>query len=185
MSFELDGLIPFDGDGHWYICLDYRIDKLTPEITYIDIECDNQEKIADSFSAYLSSLKLIVGDEYVINTDKTISEMANELESILTISFDGPDNVAHGYDVYRSQIGDAWIWLSPNLVPSGFVRKNDGRFEELLKLTKESATRFPEIPETSLLICFSDEWLQNRVVEKLKNGEIELRSLKEIVDERI
>ncbi|UZJ64619.1 SMI1/KNR4 family protein [Sphingobacterium sp. KU25419] len=24
VSFELDGLVPLDGDGHWYICLDYR-----------------------------------------------------------------------------------------------------------------------------------------------------------------
>src|SRR3974390_343838 len=24
VSYELQGLIPFDGDGHWYLCLDYR-----------------------------------------------------------------------------------------------------------------------------------------------------------------
>lgn len=25
VSFELDGLVPIDGDGHWYICLDYSV----------------------------------------------------------------------------------------------------------------------------------------------------------------
>jgi hypothetical protein len=27
VAFNLDGLIPFDGDGHWYLCLDYRKDS--------------------------------------------------------------------------------------------------------------------------------------------------------------
>src|SRR5690349_6685321 len=24
VSFKLKGLVPFDGDGHWHLCLDYR-----------------------------------------------------------------------------------------------------------------------------------------------------------------
>src|SRR4051812_21428575 len=27
VTFPLEGLVPFDGDGHWYFCLDYRADS--------------------------------------------------------------------------------------------------------------------------------------------------------------
>ena len=184
VSFELEGLIPFDGDGHWYICLDYRTNTITPEITYIDTECDNQEKIAVTFSDYLSRLTLKVDDELVINTNKTIQELASELENILNIKFEEPDNFTHGYDEYRSQLNDSWIWLSPNLVPIGFVREDEDRYEELVKLAEGSASRFPEIPETSWLISFSDEKTRDVAVVKLRNNEIDIRTLKEIIEKR-
>lgn len=184
VSFELEGLIPFDGDGHWYICLDYRNNKFIPEITYIDTECDNQEKIADSFYDYLSRLTIKIDDEWVINTNKTIEEIANQLERILNIKFEEPDNFAHGYDQYRSQLDDSWIWLSPNLVPNGFVRKDDDRYEELVKLSKGKTLRFPEISETSLLISFSKESTIDKVVKKIRNNEIEISPLIEIIKKR-
>jgi hypothetical protein len=34
----LEGLIPFDGDGHWHLCFDYRRNKSEPEITFIEID---------------------------------------------------------------------------------------------------------------------------------------------------
>jgi len=37
--FPLQGLVPFDGDGHWYLCLDFRDSSRTPSITHADIEC--------------------------------------------------------------------------------------------------------------------------------------------------
>ena len=184
VSFELEGLIPFDGDGHWYICLDYRNNKSIPEITYIDTECDNQEKIADSFSDYLSHLTLKVDDELVISTNKGIGEIANQLESILNIKFEEPDNFAHGYDQYRSKLDDSWIWLSPNLVPNGFVRKDEDRYEELVKLSEGRTSQFPEIPETSLLISFSEEKTRDIAIEKLRNNQIEIKPLKEIIEKR-
>jgi len=184
VSFELEGLIPFDGDGHWYICLDYRNNKSIPEITYIDTECDNQEMIAGSFYDYLSRLTITLDDELVIKTNKTIGEIANQLESVLNIKFEEPDNFAHGYDQYRSQLDDSWIWLSPNLVPNGFVRKDEDRYEELVKLSEGRTSRFPEISETSLLISFSDENTKDKVVEKIRNSEIEIIPLKEIIEKR-
>jgi len=181
VSFELEGLIPFDGDGHWYICLDYRNNKSMPEITYIDIECDNQVKIANSFSNYLSQLTLTVDEELVINTNKAIGEIIKKLESILNIKFEEPDNFTHGYDQYKGKLEDCWIWLSSNIVPNGFVRKDEERYEELVKLSEGKATRFPEISETSLLISFSDENTKNKVVEKIRNNEMDIRPLKEII----
>ena len=49
MSFELDGLVPFSGDGHWYLCLDYRASE-QPAVAYIDVECDEQSIIAQDFA---------------------------------------------------------------------------------------------------------------------------------------
>ena len=44
VSYEIEGLVPFDGDGHWHLCLDYRKCKEDPPIVYVDIETDGQEK---------------------------------------------------------------------------------------------------------------------------------------------
>lgn len=181
VSFKLEGLIPFDGDGHWYICLDYRNNNSSPEITYIDTEGDSQEKIADSFSDYLAQLTLDVNDELVICTNKSIEEIVNQLENILNIKFNNPSDFDHGYDQYTEQLNDTWVWLSPNLVPNGFVRKNENRYEELIKLSKGKTSRFPEIPETNLLISFSDKDTENFAVEKLRNNQIKIEFLKDII----
>lgn len=102
-------MVPFDGDGHWYICLDCRNNRSSPAITYIDTECDQQKKVANSFSDYLSQLILDLNDELVISTHKSIEEIAREVESILNIKFEEPNNFAHGYDQYRAQLNDTWV----------------------------------------------------------------------------
>lgn len=66
VSFELDGLVPFDGDGHWLSCLDYRfysrgsrgllakeVVQTGPRVTYIDIESDSESIVASSFATLL------------------------------------------------------------------------------------------------------------------------------------
>ena len=45
VSFEIDNLVPIDGGGHWNICLDYRKNKIEPQVTYVDMECDSQHMI--------------------------------------------------------------------------------------------------------------------------------------------
>src|SRR5215510_10309603 len=42
VSFQLAGLVPFDGDGHWHLCLDYRQNSTAPVVTYVDVECDRE-----------------------------------------------------------------------------------------------------------------------------------------------
>ncbi len=181
VSFELNGLIPFDGDGHWNICLDYRINNLNPKVTYVSIESDSERLIAESFSEYLSKLDYDIDDELVIRTDKSLSEIAKELERILNIEFEEPDSYAQGYEEYRSQLNDSWIWLSPNLVPKGFVREDEDRYEELIELTKGKALRFPEILNSDLLISFSSKKIEKEAIEKLKNNSIEIKPLIELL----
>jgi len=181
VSFELNGLIPFDGDGHWHICLDYRKNNENPQITYISIESDSQRLIAESFSEYLSQLDYDIEDELVIRTNKTITEISKELEKALNIEFEEPDNFAHGYDEYRSELDGSWIWLSPNLVPNGFVRENEDRYQELIELSKGTSLRFPEISNSDLLISFSSKEVENEAVEKLKLNSIQIKPLTELI----
>jgi hypothetical protein len=39
VSYSLRVLVPFDGDGHWHLCLDYRQNSASPSIPHADIEC--------------------------------------------------------------------------------------------------------------------------------------------------
>lgn len=181
VSFELEGLVPFDGDGHWYICLDYRENKLEPQVTYIDTECDNQNIVAKTFSEYLLKLSIDTSDELVIKTNKSIEEIVVSLENILEIKFEKPDNWAHGYNQYRSKLNESWIWLSPNKVPYGFVRENEDRYEELIQLTKSNALRYPEISISHLLLSFSDKEIGSFAVEKLLKNSIDIIKLSEII----
>lgn len=43
------------GVGHWWITLDYR-DKEIPSVKWIDIECNEEIKIADEFDQFISGL---------------------------------------------------------------------------------------------------------------------------------
>jgi hypothetical protein len=53
-----EGLFPFDGDGHWWLCLDYR--KCGPQgepcITHYDTEYEREARIASSFAVLVSGL---------------------------------------------------------------------------------------------------------------------------------
>ena len=157
LSFQLDGLIPFDGDGHWHICFDYRNQRVEPAITLIDIESDREQAIAKNFKEYLALLVLEVEDEYVIETSLSVDAAVEQVAVIATIDFEAPDAWAHGYAIYRGKYKDKWVWISANKVPSGFVRSDDKRYDELRLQMETSALRFPEISENALLISTSDE----------------------------
>jgi hypothetical protein len=171
LSFELNGLVPFDGDGHWYICFDYRNQQLEPEITYIDTESDEEIHIAKSFKEYLTLLVIDENDEHVIETNLNIDAAVKQISAIATIDFEAPDAWAHGYAVYRSKYKDKWVWISPNKVPSGFIRIDDERYDELKSQMETSDLRFPEIPGHALLISTSDgKATKSLIAELAKNG---------------
>lgn len=181
VSFELEGLIPFDGDGHWHICLDYRKNNSNPQVTHISPESDSQRLIAETFSEYLSQLVYDIDDELVIRTDMTLVEMVKKLEKILDIKFDEPDSFAHGYDQYRAKLDESWIWLSANLVPNGFIRKGEKRYDELIELSEGKALRFPEISRSDLIISFSNFQIEKEAVKKLESNSIKIQSLSELI----
>ena len=178
LSFALDGLVPFDGDGHWYLCFDYRNQPVEPKITLIDIECDREEVIALNFKEYLSLLVMEVEDDYVIDTNLTIEEAVKKIAALAKIDFEAPDSWAHGYAQYRAKYKGKWVWISANTVPSGFVRRDDKRFDELKSQMETSALRFPELPENALLISTSDEKTTQSLISLLTKNAFSAKSLK-------
>jgi len=162
VSYPLRGLVPFDGDGHWHLCLDYRRDSRSPSITHADIECDEEIHIAESFAAYLGLLRVRVDDEYVLEAVSDIETVKASLSVQLGVEFEPPDTIAHGYPIQRARLGTdqyrnpEWVWISPNTVPRGFVRNNDPRYSELKDLMPGFAERFPELPASSYILTASD-----------------------------
>jgi hypothetical protein len=181
LSFQLEGLIPFDGDGHWFLCFDYRENKTEPQITYIDTECDTQEVIANSFKEYLYLLYMDVEDEYRIETFSPIKEILAEISVIINVTFNEPDCDSYGYPVYSAQLDDSWIWISPNKAPNGFIREEDERYDELKDQMQGTSIRYPEIGENDLLISVSNEEVQQKLFDLLKINGINLTPLKEYV----
>ncbi len=180
VSYSLKGLIPFDGDGHWYLCLDYREDPLSPYVTFIDVECDNQEIVAKSFSEYLSKLKMQVDDEYVIEGVDSIETILNQLSKLLKSSFLSPDSFDHGYPIYNAKLGDEdnpeWIWISSNMVPNAFVRENNKRYDELKLLVSNDKKRYAKLPEDSCLVSFTDG-VRKEIFEAFASLNLDLKEL--------
>jgi hypothetical protein len=184
VSFPLQGLVPFDGDGHWHLCLDYRENSDAPSITHADIECDRESRIADSFADYLAMLQLDVGDEYVLVGVTDIEQVTSGLSSSLGVAFDPPDTWAHGYPTHRARLGTAsnpeWVWITPNSVPRGFVRPDDPRYAELRSLMPGYASRFPEVPAGSYILG-ATEGARTKVIEACTRAGTIVRPLREYV----
>jgi hypothetical protein len=160
VSFPLQGLVPFDGDGHWHLCLDYRESSRAPAITFADIECDREAHVADSFADYLAMLRIRVDDEYVLEAVSDIEKLKADLSRVLRLRFDPPDIWAHGYPTQRARLGTEenpqWLWISPNTVPRGFVRKDDHRYATLKDLMPGFGERFPGLPAGSYIFSATD-----------------------------
>jgi len=184
VSFPLQGLVPFDGDGHWHLCLDYRQNAGTPTVTHADIECDREFRIADSFGEYLAMLQLDVGDEYVLEPVSDIERVKADLSSLLATAFEPPDTWAHGYPTHRARLGTEnnpeWVWISPNTVPRGFVRSDDPRYAQLKKLLPGLAPRFPELSAGSYILGATDG-VRSKVIAACVRSRMIVRPLREYV----
>ncbi len=183
LSFTLDGLFPFDGDGHWNICLDYRKNKVDPEVTYIDTEIEFEKPIAGTFKEYLDLLEVAKEDRFVIETELTIEDCITKIAAVLNVQFEEPTTFHHGYKTYRSNYNDSWIWITPNKVPGGFVRESHERFEELKLVEITERLRFPELPGNYLLIDISDETECKKILNRLDQAGIIVKALKAYFEE--
>ncbi len=186
VSFPLNGLVPFDGDGHWYLCLDYRAEGAEPAVTYIDSEVDAQSAVAASFADYLALLRVEAGGDCVLETALEAEAVVARLSSALGVEFEPPDTWAHGYPQRRAALGSAdspeWLWLSANKVPRGFVRPEDLRYDELKDLLPGQALRYPEAPEDSFLLA-TTEGARFRVLEACRAAELAVKPLRDYLRE--
>lgn len=179
LSFDVKDLFPFDGDGHWNICLDYRKNKTEPEVTYIDTEADYEKPIAPTFKEYLTLLEIDTENEYVIETNSGIETVLKQISDIVKIEFEEPDYWSYGYAEYRSNFKDSWIWVSPNRSPAGFIREDDDRYQELKSQMETTALRYPEIPENALLIVVSEDDVRKELFTQLAHAGIKIKAIKE------
>ena len=178
VSFELQGLIPFDGDGHWYLCLDYRAQTEQPKITYIDTESDYDEVISDSFDRYLEMLIIDSEDEFLIETTHDLEAVITKLESDLNIKFEPTDAYADGDSKYRAQWEGNWIWIYDNDVTFAYLREDENCLEEYLPLTEKSSMLYPELPKTSIFLhCY-----EHGVIDTLKEHGWAITCLQDIFD---
>jgi hypothetical protein len=184
VGFPLQGLVPFDGDGHWYLCLDYRDNSRTPSITHADIECDEEIIIAGSFADYLALLELDIGDDYVLEGVSDVEKVIAVLSSSLQVRFDPPNTLAHGYPTYLARFQTnsipGWVLVGPNSVPRGFVRPNDPRYTDLKDLMPGHALRFPEAPSESYILSTSDG-VRSKVIDACGGYRLIARPLREYV----
>lgn len=179
VSFPLAGLVPFDGDGHWFLCLDYRSGAAEAAVTMVDIECDGQERVAHTFADYLACLELDIEDEWVLQT-RDLQGLKADLAKRLGTRFDEPDTFLHGYLIERAALGvpgrSEWLWLEPNRVPRGFARPNEPRYAELKDLLPGTAERFPGLPPDSYLLS-ATEGVRARVLAACREAGVDLQSL--------
>jgi hypothetical protein len=186
VSFPLKGLIPFDGEGHWHLCFDYRGNSSVPSVTYIDIESDRQSTIAATFAGYLQLLRIEVGDAYVLEAVAEIDAVIAALSKSLAASFEAPDDWAHGYPVHRVRLGGQhppeWIWISPNTVPRGFVRTNHSRYSELRDRLPGEAERFPGLPTQSYILEATDG-ARSAAIDACAKSRVTFRPLREYVNQ--
>jgi hypothetical protein len=178
VSFPLDGLVPFDGDGHWHLCLDYRLHADCPGVAFISIEGDNQSPVAPSFAEYLSLLEPPIPTGYVIDPVGDIGTVIAALSTALRITFEPPSSWENGYPVHRARLGSErnpeWVWINPNKVPRGFVRTEDPRYHELKTLLPGTTLSFPELPPDCYLLDATEK-VRNRVLSACAKSGIAVR----------
>jgi hypothetical protein len=178
---ELHGLIPFDGDGHWHLCLDYRRDSENPAVSYIDAECDEEKEIAQSFADYLNLLRVDVEDlDFVLPEVDSVDDLVAALSSEMGITFEPPDSWACGYPLHRARLRTSkepsWFWISPNLVQRGFVREDHERIEELRDRLPGKALRYPWLTDSSYILTVT-EGLRAQVLAACGARSIDIRPL--------
>lgn len=183
ISFSLDGLIAFDGNGHYYWCLDYRENPEMPQVTFVDLENGEYQIIADSFEVFLQTLVLKTEDMWVICSDKKLSELVIIFQSLFSVEIESFDKEAYGYESYRLMFEQDDVFLEPNLVPYAFARHNEGEHTDLLLYDGQIAQRYPEIPAQYSLLNIYEPELADHLIEKLR-GVLEIVPLETFLDKQ-
>ena len=178
VSYDINGLVPFDGDGHWHLCLDYREGRTEPVVTLVDIECDSQDTVADSFEEFLTLLQPVLPDyQYVLLSVKDIKPLKRAIEVAVDTKFDPKLGGQHGYKrhiVSQEDNAQNCIWMSANVCRRGFVPRDDHYYKEVKGMFPEEAVRFPEFLADAFFASGSAKWHQV-LIDCMEQLEIEFR----------
>jgi hypothetical protein len=156
VDFSLDGLIPFDGDGHWYYCLDYRNNATEASVSYIDVECNSQDQIADSFADFLQLMELKLETELVLQNVFDFDDAKQRLEGIFDATFEH-DISNIGVPNSTLKTGKNWdqcFWISPNKVARGYSGDDPENFR-----FQGDALLFPELAPTAVIFEAPEEYI--------------------------
>lgn len=148
VDFPLDGLVPFDGDGHWYHCLDFRSNEKYPAVAYVDVECNSEMRIANSFREFLSLMKLKLETELLIQSVVDIDDAKAKLEAIFNAPFSHEVSTI-GVPQWTCKTGPEWdacFWITSNKVAGGY----SGRSPEEFRFKGESLL-FPELNQHAVI----------------------------------
>ncbi len=150
-------LIPFDGDGHWHMCFDYRArgPHEEPSVSFVDSEVHRAQEVAPSFDAYLAAIIDETADRALrLRAPLAASVVARRIGSQLAVEAPTVDRFSHGYDTWRLALEGMyqWCWVHPNVVSRGFRREN-----KRVIVTDETALRIPEDAECHTIVSCTDE----------------------------
>lgn len=172
---QIDDLIPFCGDGHYHICLDFRTSGChgEPCITYVDVESfDTDRVLAPNFATFLRQLQGDPDEPNAIGvvTTEGIETVAAALGTLLSREVEDVGDQSKGYRVFRIKLAEphSWLWLEANYTRKGFVRRNHGRYDTLCAQMPEIVPRYSEHGDCSCLITVSaDDPAGRQAVEAL------------------
>lgn len=187
----LGDLVPFSGDGHLYVCFDYRRSgrQAEPSVSLIDVESfDTDEVLAADVDTFLAALERRE-DELGVVTDLDLAGVSEALGAAFGCRFEAiaEDDIGYpGYAVLRGRIGPleepgapragAWVCLAPNLVPRGFVRQGEPHVEAHRHLLRELAPRSPADLDCPVLLALSGS--DEVVATALSRSPLPLRRLR-------
>jgi hypothetical protein len=128
--------------------LDFRCDAGCPAVSYIDVECNSQNKVADTFADFLDQMELDLENERVLGSVANIDDARNRLETLFKSKFENRiSNI--GVSFLTCQTGKEWdecFWISSNVVAHGYSGDGEESFE-----FKGEALLFPELPEHAVI----------------------------------
>jgi hypothetical protein len=148
-------LIPFDGDGHWDLCFDYRVTGPDgePSIAFIDNEVEQDVQVADSFESFLAGLVDEVEQTAIrIYADIGLDEFAEAFAVASGAEVADQGSWNNGYRHLRANLGGdgMWAWIGPNRVPSGFRRDGND-----VVVTSATGLRLPRDEACRLIVEFT------------------------------
>lgn len=165
-------LVPFAGDGHWYLCFDGRAGRGEPSITFVDLECGESRRVAKTFDQLVAKPRAAEDDGGLgLVTDLTIDEVAVKIGKALRLKIADQGDFDHGYRTLHGRAtSGAQLWITPNEVPRGFARKREPDYATLVKKLRGTALRLPEHPGVTYLISLTDFEVDTVIVACARAG---------------
>ena len=183
-EFDSHNLVALDGDGHQFICLDYRLDKDKPSVTWVVFDTPTEYFLAKSFDDYLKNWCVDEGFfGLIVQKEDTESNIdLQELEKLLGRKLVDQGSDHSGYNVFSSKDGNVSIDFHFNEIPGGFVRASNARYQELKHIDLENALFFHELPENAGILSIWPLEEQEKVSKNLEKSGYKTVSISEFYE---